>query len=106
MTEKAKAASKRIAELQHGKRVGGMKMTALNNCAQMYKTILEADIPEAIEALEKGDPKFAEDGTNDAANEATYCEEDFPAGQSPITQFNKDMHDVSAIAAAITRLLL
>ncbi|BAT97698.1 hypothetical protein VIGAN_09121900 [Vigna angularis var. angularis] len=50
-------------------------------------------------------PKFAEDGANDAANEATFCESDF-SGNSPLTKQNNAMHDVTAITAAIARLLL
>ncbi|KOM49135.1 hypothetical protein LR48_Vigan07g283900 [Vigna angularis] len=50
-------------------------------------------------------PKFAEDGANDAANEATFCESDF-SGNSPLTKQNNAMHDVTAITAAIVRLLL
>ncbi|KAI4334777.1 hypothetical protein L6164_013487 [Bauhinia variegata] len=78
---------------------------ALSSCADDYKAILEADVPMAIEALEKGDPKFAEDGANDAALEANSCEENF-AGKSPITPYNEIMHDVAAVAAAIVRNLL
>ena len=77
----------------------------LRFCASSYDAILTADIPEAIEALQKGDPKFAENGTNDAAVEASSCEDSFQ-GKSPLTKLNKAVHDTSVVASAITRLLL
>jgi pectinesterase inhibitor-like protein len=77
----------------------------LRFCASCYDAILTADIPEAIEALQKGDPKFAENGTNDAAVEATSCEDGFH-GKSPLTNLNREVHGTSVVASAITRLLL
>ncbi|KAL2338927.1 hypothetical protein Fmac_013373 [Flemingia macrophylla] len=104
---KAKASDglKRIHELQRVE-AGTKQKRALSSCADKYKAILIADVPQATEALQKGDPKFAEDGVNDAANEATYCENEFSSGKSPLTKQNNDMHDVSAVTAAIVRLLL
>nr|KYP52607.1 Pectinesterase inhibitor [Cajanus cajan] len=101
---KANDALKIIHELQ---RVGSgpKQRKALSSCADKYKAILIADVPQATEALQKGDPKFAEDGANDAANEATYCENEF-SGKSPLTKQNNAMHDVAAVTAAIVRLLL
>ena len=78
---------------------------ALSSCASKYNTVLVADVAQATEALLKGNPKFAENGANDAANEATYCESDF-SGNSPLTKQNNAMHDVAAVTAAIVRLLL
>ncbi|CAK7327349.1 unnamed protein product [Dovyalis caffra] len=78
---------------------------ALRSCAGNYDAILTADIPEAIEALQKGDPKFAESGTNDAAVEASSCEANF-RGKSPLTNLNKLVHDTSVVTSAIVRLLL
>lgn len=78
----------------------------LSSCGDNYNAILEGDIPEAIEALRTGNYKFAEQGTNDAANEADSCEKKFYSGTSPLTDFNKLVHDVAAITAAITRILL
>ncbi|KAI4344759.1 hypothetical protein L6164_011950 [Bauhinia variegata] len=79
---------------------------ALRECADNYKTVLEADIPMAIEALKKGNPKFAEDGANDAAIEAKSCEDDEFGGKSSLTPYNKIMHEVSVVTAAIVRNLL
>ncbi|XP_045829529.1 cell wall / vacuolar inhibitor of fructosidase 1-like [Trifolium pratense] len=78
---------------------------ALDNCADNYNAIVVADIPEATEALLKGNPKFAEDGANDAVVEARGCENGFK-GKSPLTAENNAMRDASAITAAIVRNLL
>ncbi|KAF3456387.1 hypothetical protein FNV43_RR01037 [Rhamnella rubrinervis] len=85
---------------------GAVERRALISCVENYEAILKGDVPEAIEALTKGDYKFAEQGSNDAANEANTCEREFTAGTSPLTALNNNVHDVSAIAAAITRTLL
>ncbi|XP_027333222.1 cell wall / vacuolar inhibitor of fructosidase 1-like [Abrus precatorius] len=78
---------------------------ALILCAGRYKAILEADVPQAVAALQKGDPKFAEDGANDAVVEATSCENSF-SGKSPLTYHNNARHDAAATTAAIVRQLL
>ncbi|KAK7388028.1 hypothetical protein VNO78_22829 [Psophocarpus tetragonolobus] len=78
---------------------------ALSSCADRYKAILQADVAQAVAALQKGDPKFAEDGANDAAIEATSCENTF-SGQSPLSNDNTAMHDLAATTAAIVRQLL
>lgn len=107
MKAKANYALKRIQELQRVGAGPNKQRRALSSCVDKYKTVLIADVPQATEALQKGDPKFAEDGANDAANEATYCETDFSAaGNSPLTKQNNAMHDVAAVTAAIVRLLL
>ncbi|KDP27950.1 hypothetical protein JCGZ_19030 [Jatropha curcas] len=78
----------------------------LSSCVENYDVgILSADIPVAIEALEKGDPKFAETAARDAADEASFCEENFN-GNSPLTKYNKVVHETGAVAAAIIRPLL
>ena len=104
MRAKANDALNRIHELQRVG-TGPNQRRALSSCASKYNAIVIGDIPQATEALQKGDPKFAEDGANDAANEATYCESDFN-GKSPLTKQNNAMHDVAAVTAAIVRLLL
>lgn len=103
MKAKANDGLNKIHQLQRVRNIGARK--ALSSCGDKYKAILVADIPQAIEALEKGDPKFAEDGANDAANEASYCESEFN-GKSPLTIQNNAMHDVSAVTAAMVRQLL
>lgn len=39
------------------------------------------------------------------ANEADLCEKSFK-GTSPLTEMNKLVHDVSTVAAAMTKILL
>ncbi|XP_058757664.1 cell wall / vacuolar inhibitor of fructosidase 1-like [Vicia villosa] len=78
---------------------------ALNSCADRYSTILVADMPKSIAALKLGDPKLAEDGANDAAVEATSCENGFK-GKSPLTEENAAMYDAAIITAAIVKQML
>ncbi|KAI5415532.1 cell wall / vacuolar inhibitor of fructosidase 1 [Lathyrus oleraceus] len=78
---------------------------ALKSCADKYNAILVADVPQATEALQKGDPKFAVDAANDAAIEANGCENGF-SGKSPLTAENNVVRDASTITSAICRLLL
>ncbi|MCI43754.1 cell wall/vacuolar inhibitor of fructosidase 1-like, partial [Trifolium medium] len=85
--------------------IGKEPKEPLDNCADNYNTIVVADIAEATEALLKGNPKFAEDGANDAVIEARGCENGF-SGKSPLTAENNAMRDASAITAAIVRNLL
>ena len=59
-------------------------------------------IPDSVLA---GNYKFAEQGTNDAANGADACEKRF-SGSSPLTKMNTFVHDVAAVAAAMARILL
>ena len=57
----------------------------LDGCLMIYSNeILNTDIPSAMEGLQKGNPKSAEQYMNNAANEANTCEGAF-AGASPIT---------------------
>ncbi|KAJ9181776.1 hypothetical protein P3X46_005834 [Hevea brasiliensis] len=80
-------------------------MLPLFYCAKKYNAILRADIPEAIEALDKGFYKFSKAGTDDAATEAKLCEQNFH-GKSPLTYMNSVVHDTSAVASAIVQILL
>ncbi|MFS8004133.1 putative pectinesterase inhibitor domain, Cell wall/vacuolar inhibitor of fructosidase [Helianthus anomalus] len=81
---------------------------ALNECAKMYVAVVRADVPSAIQALDGGQPKFAEDGMADTAVEAQACERSFSdRGQkSPLTKMNKDIENVANVARAIIRMLL
>ncbi|KAJ4723040.1 Pectinesterase inhibitor [Melia azedarach] len=78
----------------------------LSDCHGRYNAVLVGDVPQAVEALEKGDYKFAEDSATDAAIEADSCERSFSAGKSPISQKNKLFHDLSVITASIVKILL
>ncbi|GAU19172.1 hypothetical protein TSUD_89370 [Trifolium subterraneum] len=103
MKNKANIALNKIHQLI-GKSPPGQK-AALNSCASKYNTIVAADIAQATEALQKGNPKFAENGANDAVIEAKGCESGF-SGKSPLTAENNVMRDASVITAAIVRNLL
>lgn len=101
MNTNANSALNKIQQLQVG--VGGTQKMALSSCAGKYNRILIA-IPQAIEALQKGDPKLAKDVANDAINEVNSCESDF-SENSPITKQNDDMLAVAIITAFIVGLL-
>ncbi|XWS14230.1 hypothetical protein CRYUN_Cryun36dG0105300 [Craigia yunnanensis] len=65
---------------------------ALQSCVDSYNTIVKADIPVAIEAIVKGNPKFAVQSATDAANEAQDCEKSFAnPPKSPVSDSNKAM---------------
>lgn len=81
---------------------------ALEGCIESYNTIIQADIPVAIDAIEKHDPKFAVQSATDAGNEAQNCENNF-AGKPPnslIFSGNKAVHDLSVVLQSIASLLL
>ncbi|XP_054807827.1 cell wall / vacuolar inhibitor of fructosidase 1-like [Prosopis cineraria] len=106
MKAKAKQAVAKIHQELQRRGHGDTETQALRSCAEQYSAVLEADIPEAIAALQKGDPKFAEDGANDAALEANSCESSFSSGKSLLTRENNDVHDIAQVTAAIVRNLL
>ncbi|XP_050224829.1 cell wall / vacuolar inhibitor of fructosidase 1-like [Mercurialis annua] len=102
---KAKAtASVNFIHQQIGKSSPELKKS-FSSCAGAYNAVLNGGIPSAIEALTKGQPKFGQAGANDAANEATDCENSFH-GKSPMTQLNNAVKQSSTIASAIIQLLL
>ncbi|XVF62417.1 hypothetical protein PTKIN_Ptkin09bG0006000 [Pterospermum kingtungense] len=81
---------------------------ALQHCLDSYNSIIEADIPVAIEAVVKGNPKFAVNSATDAAIEAQTCEKSFAnyPPKSPISDSNKAVHDLCAVLESIASLLL
>ncbi|KAI3706895.1 hypothetical protein L6452_24950 [Arctium lappa] len=81
---------------------------SLNECAQVYMAVVKADVPSAVQALDGGQPKFAEDGMADTAVEAESCERSFSGRglKSPLTQMNTDIKNVANVARAIIRMLL
>lgn len=80
---------------------------ALDLCRISYIAVLKADIPEAVAALTKGVPKFAEFGMADAAWEAEICEGRFDrVAESPLSGVNKDLHDLAQVATCIIKILL
>ncbi|XP_019174712.1 PREDICTED: cell wall / vacuolar inhibitor of fructosidase 1-like [Ipomoea nil] len=86
----------------------------LSQCYIYYYAVVHADVPEAEAALKRGVPKFAEDGMADAALEAESCEAAFKLPQnqemeysgSGIDEINKDVIQLSAVAASIIKMLL
>ncbi|XP_065860188.1 cell wall / vacuolar inhibitor of fructosidase 1-like [Euphorbia lathyris] len=78
----------------------------LKSCDSDYDAILTADVPEAIQALELGNPRFAEDGMNDVDIEATSCENEFGIEKSPLFDSNKLLTDISHVDSSIIRQLL
>ncbi|MBA0749719.1 hypothetical protein Gogos_003617 [Gossypium gossypioides] len=81
---------------------------ALEGCIVSYNTIIQADIPVAIDAIEKNNPKFAVQSATDAGNEAQACENSFAEkpSNSPIFSGNKAVHDLSVVLQSIASLLL
>ncbi|KAK8661851.1 hypothetical protein V6N13_091442 [Hibiscus sabdariffa] len=81
---------------------------ALSGCVDSYNTIIKADIPVAIDAIEKKNPKYAVDSATDAGDEAQRCEGSFRgnSANSPISGSNKAVHDLSVILRSIASLLL
>ncbi|KAE8730966.1 Poly(A) polymerase, putative isoform 1 [Hibiscus syriacus] len=80
---------------------------ALLDCLDYYNAIVDYDVPTAIDAVVKGDPKFGLRGLNDAANEALACERRFEKQPKfPIEGDNKVVHDLSTVASSIVALML
>ncbi|KAK4374494.1 hypothetical protein RND71_005171 [Anisodus tanguticus] len=105
---KANQAAITISKLRRSNPPAAWK-DALKNCAFSYKVILTASMPEAIEALTKGDPKFAEDGMVGSSGEAQECEDYFNGSGIKYTQLSKlniAVHKLSDVGRAIVRNLL
>ncbi|KAL3654621.1 hypothetical protein CASFOL_001606 [Castilleja foliolosa] len=103
---KAEAAMSAIDELE---KLHPDMTRALENCRNAYNAVLEADVPEAVAALTKGVPKFAESGMVDVAWEAEICEggfEEAAAAESPLSGVDKDLHELAEVAVGIIRNLL
>ncbi|GKV37896.1 hypothetical protein SLEP1_g45865 [Rubroshorea leprosula] len=80
---------------------------ALAYCAELYIPVVKYNLPQAIEALSKGQYAFAADGISDAAKEADACEKNFSGSlKSPLTVRNKLVHSLSDVAVAIVKVLL
>ncbi|WRX20792.1 Pectinesterase inhibitor domain - like 10 [Theobroma cacao] len=80
---------------------------ALAYCAELYIPVVKYNLPQAIEALSKGQFEFASDGLSDAAKEADACEKKFSGSMtSPLSDRNKLLHSLSDVAVAIVKILL
>ncbi|KAM3286116.1 hypothetical protein P3S67_024915 [Capsicum chacoense] len=79
----------------------------LKDCDFSYnKVILETNVPSTIEALTKGNPKFAEDAVVGSSGSADRCEKNFSGSKSPLTALNTVVRELSDVARAIIRNLL
>ncbi|KAL3507469.1 hypothetical protein ACH5RR_032851 [Cinchona calisaya] len=78
----------------------------LTECNERYELGVKTDVGVAVEALKLGNPKFAQNGMNDAIVEIQVCEDGFKSEPSPITGVNKEAKDIAAIASAIMGPLL
>ncbi|GKV12389.1 hypothetical protein SLEP1_g23538 [Rubroshorea leprosula] len=80
---------------------------ALGVCAERYNVILNGDIPQTMAALDTGNYKFAQKGTNDAAVEVSACEKEFTGkSKSPLYELNKEVRRISIVAAAIVKVII
>ncbi|EEF36859.1 cell wall / vacuolar inhibitor of fructosidase 1 [Ricinus communis] len=92
-----------LEQSQRGSRSHDQKeQQELRDCADRYNEILKGDVPQAMQALHKGNFRSAKERTFDAAAEAISCEEEF-SGQSPLSDMNMKVHDISVVAASILK---
>ncbi|KAK3188113.1 hypothetical protein Dsin_027674 [Dipteronia sinensis] len=80
-------------------------LDALKLCADKYNIIVHYDFPVAVEAIKKGNPKFAEDATVDAARASDKCAKGITS-TTDLASSNKLVHDLDDIVLYIVRLLL
>ncbi|KAJ0092141.1 hypothetical protein Patl1_24839 [Pistacia atlantica] len=79
---------------------------ALAECAELYISVVKYELPQAIEALSKGQYGFANYGISDAAKLVDQCDKGFPGKSgSPLSDRNKLIHSLSQIAVAIINVL-
>ncbi|KAL3508196.1 hypothetical protein ACH5RR_033578 [Cinchona calisaya] len=79
---------------------------ALMECQENYNVIMRIDIPKAIGSL-RDNPRFAEHGMADAGIEAQGCEGSLGEQvESPLTDMNSLVNDLSVIALSIIRIML
>lgn len=67
---------------------------------------MTVSLPLAIEALTKGNPKFAEDGMVGCSRDSQNCEENFKGSIAPLACLNNAVHELSGVGRAIIRNLL
>ncbi|MBA0733451.1 hypothetical protein Gogos_017469 [Gossypium gossypioides] len=81
---------------------------ALAYCAELYIPVVKYNLPQAIDALSKGQFEFAADGISDAAKEADSCEKMISWSQelAALSDRNKLIHSLSDVAVAIVKILL
>ncbi|KAK3443926.1 hypothetical protein EUGRSUZ_B03967 [Eucalyptus grandis] len=76
-------------------------------CAELYIPVVKYTLPQALDALNKGQLGFAVYGLSDAGTEAEECEKNFSGqgGGSPVTQGNKLVRNLVDVALAIVKIL-
>ncbi|KAL5782099.1 hypothetical protein ACOSP7_007128 [Xanthoceras sorbifolium] len=80
---------------------------ALANCAELYIPVVKYELPQAIEALSKGQFGFAKYGISDVGKLADACEKGFSGStKSPLTDRNKLVRNLSDVAVAIINVLI
>ncbi|CAI9119044.1 OLC1v1020698C1 [Oldenlandia corymbosa var. corymbosa] len=106
LKSKSNSALFTINQLLKSKSTSSASRVGLNQCLKRYNFILRYDVTEAVEALTKGDPKFAEDATRDAAFVVQECEDGFHSKLSPISNLNRAARDTADVATSLVRMLL
>lgn len=81
------------------------RQPALGRCSEVYKAVLQGDIPTATQSI-RGNPKFAETAVADAGAEASICDGAGGAKVPELSNVNKYVIRVAAVARAIIRNLL
>ncbi|XP_054783989.1 cell wall / vacuolar inhibitor of fructosidase 1-like [Prosopis cineraria] len=102
---KANGTSDKIKQLLGGGDLEPKQEKALKSCSERYEAVIKWDVPQAIGAL-NGNPKFAEEAMQGAANEAFACESEFSGTTSLLTRENQAFRDLAVVAVAIIKLLL
>ncbi|XP_048137543.1 cell wall / vacuolar inhibitor of fructosidase 1-like isoform X1 [Rhodamnia argentea] len=75
-------------------------------CAELYIPVVKYTLPQAIEALGKGQLGFAVYGLSDAGKEAEECEKNLSGqGGSPVTEGNELVRNLVDVAVAIIEIL-
>ncbi|KAM5558752.1 cell wall / vacuolar inhibitor of fructosidase 1-like [Rosa sericea] len=77
------------------------KDTALNHCHDMYNVILNSYVQGARDTLKRGaSSHIATSSMSLTPDTAMSCEEAFK-GRSPLTNLNKDVENIAAVAGAV-----
>lgn len=76
-------------------------------CAELYIPVVKYTLPQAIDALDKGQLGFAVYGLSDAAKEVEACEKNLAGqgGASPVTEGNEQVRNLVDVALAIIKIL-
>ncbi|OAY27627.1 cell wall / vacuolar inhibitor of fructosidase 1 [Manihot esculenta] len=78
----------------------------LANCAELYIPVVKYNLPQAIDALLRGQFGFTSYLLSDAGKQAKDCEKNFSGSdQSPLTERNKLVSNLCDVAVAILKLL-